>query len=155
MKELTRRYLVRAAITVALCSTWASLPTSAGDVTPAGTRVAIDGYDPVAYFTDGHPAKGSSSLSFLFDDAVYYFATAEHQKMFAADPDRYAPQYSGYCTAGVSIGVKAEADPQQWAISSGRLHVFASQKSRANFAEDSAGMIAKANANWAALKDQH
>jgi YHS domain-containing protein len=154
MSELTRRYLFRVAIAAVICDTWAYLP-AAGDGTKTATRVALDGYDPVAYFTDAHPVKGSSAFSFSFDEVVYYFASAEHQKMFSADPDRYAPQYSGYCTVGVSMGKKAEADPQVWAISNGRLFVFFNQNGHAVFAEDSAGIIVKANTNWSALKDQH
>jgi len=155
VNDLTRRCVFQAAIAAILCGTWPPLPAGAGDATPATARVAIEGYDPVAYFTDGHPVKGSSTFSFPFDDAVYYFASAEHHKMFSANPDRYAPQYSGYCTVGVSNGMKTEADPQQWAISNGRLHVFHSQKAHAVFAEDTAGTIAKADANWPAIKDRH
>jgi YHS domain-containing protein len=155
MNELARRCLLQAAIATILCGTWASLPASAGDATPVAPRVAIDGYDPVAYFTDGRPVKGSPTFSFTFDDAVYYFVSAEHQKMFAADPDRYAPQYSGYCTIGVSMGMKAQADPQRWAISNGRLYIFYDQESHTSFTQDSAGIIAKADTNWPALKGQH
>jgi YHS domain-containing protein len=151
--EMNRRCMVRAAVVTVFCGAWASSPATAGDATPAVTRVAIDGHDPVAYFTDGHPVKGSSNFSFAFADAVYYFASADHQKMFVADPDRYAPQYSGYCAVGVSLGVKAEADPQRWAISNGRLYVFSGQKPRAAFAENAAGVIANANTNWPGLKD--
>jgi len=155
MNELTRRRLFQAAIVTVFFGTWTRISPAAEDAKLATARVALEGYDTVAYFTDGHPVKGSSTFSFSFDDATYYFASAEHQKMFAADPDRYAPQYSGYCTVGVSNGMKTEADPQQWAISNGRLHVFHSQKAHAVFAEDTAGTIAKADANWPAIKDRH
>jgi YHS domain-containing protein len=152
MSELTRRCLFRVAIAAVICDTWAYLPAAAGDGTPAATRVAIDGYDPVAYFTDGHPIKGSSAFSFPFDDAMYYFASAKHQKMFAADPDRYAPQYSGYCAVAMSMGMKLEADPESWAISNGKLYVFHTKKGMSVFADDSARIITKADANW---QDQH
>jgi len=156
MNELTRRCLFQAAIAAAFYSRWAARPSVAAEDGNAATpRVAIDGYDPVAYFTDGRPIKGSAAFSLPFDEAVYYFANAEHQKMFAADPDRYAPQYSGYCTVGVSEGQKATIDPESWAISQGKLFVFHSKKALSLFAEDSAGIIAKADANWAALKAQH
>ena len=118
-------------------------------------RVAISGYDPVAYFTDGHPVKGSSAFSSTFDDALYYFASAEHQKIFAADPDRYAPHYSGYCAIGVSFGMKLEADPEAWAISDNRLYVFQNRQGIAVFAKNSAGIIAEADANWPSLKDRN
>ena len=155
MNELTRRRLFQAAIVIAFCGTWTCISPAADNAKLATARVALKGYDPVAYFTDGHPVKGSSAFSFPFDDAVYYFASAEHQKMFAADPDRYAPQYSGYCAAGLSMGMKAEVDPESWTISEGRLYVFYDKKGLSLFAEDSAGMIAKADTNWAALKGQH
>jgi hypothetical protein len=74
--------------------------------------------------------------------------------MFAADPDRYAPQYSGYCAMALSIGRKFEADPQSWAISNGKLYVFNAQKGMSVFAEDSGRIVANADANWAALKAQ-
>jgi YHS domain-containing protein len=152
MIELTRRFLVRAAIAAAFYGRWAAVAAEEGNA--ATPRVAIQGYDPVAYFTDGRPVKGSVAFSLPFDEAVYYFANAEHQKMFAADPDRYAPRFSGYCAAGLSIGVKVEADPEAWAISDGKLYVFSSRNGSALFAKDPAGTIAKADANWTTLKGQ-
>ena len=154
MNELTRRCLTQVAIATFLCGTWALLSVAVEDGQRT-VRVALEGYDPVAYFVDGHPVKGLSAFSFPFDDAVYYFASAEHQKMFAADPDHYAPQYSGYCAVALSMGMKLEVDPQSWAISNGRLYVFNGKRGLSLFAEDSAGIIAKADANWAALRTQH
>ena len=153
MNELTRRSLTLVAIATFLCGTGA--PLSVAEDGQQTARVALAGYDPVAYFVDGRPVKGSSAFSFTFDDAVYYFASAEHQKMFSTDPDRYAPRYSGYCAAALSMGMKLEVDPQSWTISNGKLYVFAGTKGSSLFAEDSAGTIAKADANWAALKAQH
>jgi len=155
MIELTRRFLVQAAIAAAFYGRWAARPSVAAEEGNAATpRVAIQGYDPVAYFTDGRPVKGSAAFSFPFDEAVYYFASAEHQKMFAANPDRYAPQFSGYCAAALSTGVEVEADPKAWVISDGKLYVFYSREASSRFAEDRAGMIAKAQANWTTLKDK-
>src|SRR5688572_28512084 len=74
---------------------------------PAGRRIALSGYDPVAYFTDGKPAKGAREHWHAFDDAVYLFRSAAHRNQFAAQPERYAPQYAGYCAGGVSKGYKA------------------------------------------------
>ena len=59
-------------------------------------RIALSGYDPVSYFTAGRPEKGSPEFAAPFDDATYWFKSAEHRAMFLADPDRYAPQYSGF-----------------------------------------------------------
>jgi YHS domain-containing protein len=153
MNDLSRRRLFPVAIATVLCGALARLPAGAGEGTRVTARVAISGYDAVAYFTDGHPVKGSAAFSSPFDDAVYYFASAEHQKIFAADPDRYAPHYSGYCAVGISVGFKVEADPEAWAISDGRLFVFQNKQGKAVFSADPAGIIAKADANWPALKE--
>jgi hypothetical protein len=116
-------------------------------------RIALDGYDPVAYFTDGRPIKGSQDFAFVFDDAVYYFTGADHRAMFAADPDRYAPRYSGYCAISVSMGAKVHADPEAWAISDGKLFVFGAKIGMEMFAHDPAGIVRQADANWPTLRD--
>ena len=152
MNELTRRRLTQITFAIFFCGAGVQVSGAAEDGQQTA-RVALHGYDPVAYFVDGQPVKGSAAFSFQFDDAVYHFASAEHQKMFAADPDRYAPQYSGYCAVALSFGGKFEADPHSWAISNGRLYVFQSEKGV--FAEDAAGIIAKADANWATVKAEH
>ena len=154
MNELTRRRMFQTAIATLFYGTGASLSVAGEDDKPVRARVAIEGYDPVAYFTDSRPVKGSPAFSSEFDDVVYYFVNAEHKKMFAADPDRYAPQYSGYCAAALSKGYKATIDPASWTISNGKLYVFHSKDGLSLFAEDSAGMIAKADAHWATLKAQ-
>jgi hypothetical protein len=69
---------------------------------PEGRRIALRGYDPVAYFADGRPAKGSPEFWSAFDDVVYLFRSAEHRDKFAAEPERFAPQYDGYCAGGIS-----------------------------------------------------
>lgn len=154
MNELTRRRLTQMTIAIFFCGAGAQVSGAAEDGQQTA-RVALEGYDPVAYFVDGHPVKGESAFSFTFDDAMYHFASAEHQKMFAADPDRYAPRYSGYCAVGLSLGMKLDVDPHSWVISNGKLYVFAGEEGKSRFAGDSAGTIAKADANWAALKAQH
>jgi hypothetical protein len=154
MNELTRRCLTQMMIATFLCGAGAQTSVAAEDGQQTA-RVALKGYDPVAYFVDGRPVKGVPAFSFTFDDAIYHFASAEHQKMFAADPDRYAPRYSGFCAVALSRGKKLEADPDSWVISNGQLYVFAFKEGPSLFAKDSAGTIAKADTNWAGLKVQH
>ena len=115
-------------------------------------RVALRGYDPVSYFTDGHPEKGASEFSFAFDDAIYWFKSSEHRAMFAADPVRYAPQYHGYCTLAASMGVKFEADPEAWTIFDGRLFVFGSTTGVSVFKQNPPAIVDKADANWEKLR---
>src|SRR5687767_15296042 len=75
-------------------------------------RVVLKGYDPVAYFTEGKPTKGEAKHAYDWDDGRYYFANARHRAMFAADPEKYAPQFGGYCTGSMSRGVRREGDPR-------------------------------------------
>ena len=93
-------------------------------------RVMLKGHDPVAYFTEGRPVKGSPQFAHDFDGDRYYFASAANRDKFAADPDRYAPQFGGYCATGIAFGKKAESDPTQWAIVEGKLYVFSSLEAR-------------------------
>src|ERR1700722_5985188 len=84
-------------------------------------KIAIKGYDPVAYFPDGKPIKGSAEFTFAYKDAVFEFASAEHQRLFAADPERYAPQFGGFCAFGTAQGHKADIDPAAFTIRDGKL----------------------------------
>jgi hypothetical protein len=121
---------------------------------PEDRRVALSGYDPIAYFDDGHPAKGSREFWYRFDDVIYIFRSADHRAKFAADPERYAPQFSGYCAGGVSKGYKAEPDPEAWLIANGKLFVFQFKDRVPFFKENIAEVAAKANANWPAVKSK-
>lgn len=106
-----------------------ALAASASTVALAdNVRIVLQGYDPVAYFTDGKPLKGDPQHSYDFDEGRYYFASAQHREMFAADPDRYAPQFGGYCTGSMSRNIRAEGDPNAWVIRDGRLYVFGTTK---------------------------
>ena len=153
MNQPSRRLVLQVAIGAAWCALGGVFSAAEAGSTKNETRIALDGYDPVAYFTDGRPVKGSEELAFAYDDAAYFFKTTEHRAMFAADPDRYAPQYAGYCTIAVSMGMKADPDPEAWVISDGKLFVFASKKRVPIFAQDPAAIVSKADANWTALRD--
>jgi YHS domain-containing protein len=109
--------------------------------------VSLKGHDPVAYFTDGRPVKGSTAINYDFDDARYLFSSPKNRDRFAASPDRYTPQYSGLCATGMAFGMKAEADPTVWKIVDGKLYVFSSTQAREKFEQD-ASMLAKSQQNW-------
>lgn len=109
--------------------------------------VSLKGHDPVSYFTEGRPVKGSPGINYDFDDARYLFSSQKNRERFAASPDRYTPQYSGLCATGMAFGMKAEADPAVWKIVDGKLYVFSSAQAREKFEQDSA-MLAKAQQNW-------
>jgi YHS domain-containing protein len=123
----------------------------AQSVQPAPSRLAIKGYDPVAYFTDSKATPGAPQYETTYDGARYRFASAQHLELFKADPDRYAPQFGGSCAAGIAAGVKFEAEPENWLIVDGRLFVFSSAKSLDSARADTAGMVAKGRENWKTL----
>ena len=89
--------------------------------------VAIKGYDPVAYFEPGRPIKGSDSISYEFDGTRYLFASQKNRELFAKDPDRYSPQFSGLCAANLAHGRKVEADPTAFIVRDGKLYLFQGQ----------------------------
>jgi YHS domain-containing protein len=109
--------------------------------------VSLKGHDPVAYFTEGRPVKGSDAINYDFDDARYLFSSQKNRELFASRPDRYTPQYSGLCATGMALGAKAEADPTVWKIVDGKLFVFSSSQAREKFEQDPA-LLAKAQQNW-------
>ena len=87
-------------------------------------RLAIQGYDAVAYFTMSKPMVGDPRYQYEWDDAVYRFVSAKHRKMFKADPEHYVPRYQGLCAMGLGVkGYKVVANPKYWVIHDGRLYV--------------------------------
>ena len=155
MASISRRSVL-ASFTVlsAIAPFGARLAAQSASPPAAAKRVALGGYDPVSYFTAGRPEKGSAAFPASFDDATYWFKNADHRAMFVADPDRFAPQYQGFCAMTVSRGAKAEADPEAWTIADGKLYVFGAKQGVAAFKERSAGVLAKARENWTVLRDR-
>lgn len=114
-------------------------------------RLVLKGYDPVAYFTEGKPVKGDPKFSHTWDEGRYHFANSKHRDMFAADPERYSPQFGGYCTGSMSRNVRNEADPDAWVIQDGKLYVFGQVKFK-HLAESDPNFISSrvenARKNW-------
>src|SRR5438105_14882041 len=87
-------------------------------------RLALKGYDPVAYFTEKRPMVGDPQYQYEWDGAVYRFASAEHLVLFKSDPDRFLPQYNNWCAASLAKGVKVYGNPAYWRVVDGRLYLF-------------------------------
>ncbi|MGD1924778.1 MAG: YHS domain-containing (seleno)protein [Paracoccaceae bacterium] len=109
---------------------------------------AIDGTDPVAYFTEGRPVEGSSDFTHEWNGAVWRFSSAENRDLFIADPAKYAPQYGGYCAWAVSQGYTASTDPDAWKIVDGKLYLNYNKDVQSTWEEDIPGHIASGDANW-------
>ena len=114
-------------------------------------RVVLKGYDPVAYFTESRPVKGAPEIKFDWDGGRYLFSNAGNRAKFASNPERYAPQFSGYCTGSMSHGRTLEADPEAWKIVDGKLYVFGQVKFKDMDATDP-GVYARAAKNWQQAK---
>ncbi|MDF1793865.1 MAG: YHS domain-containing (seleno)protein [Thalassobaculaceae bacterium] len=109
---------------------------------------AVDGYDPVAYFTDGKPVEGSSKFEAEYKGVTWRFVSAEHRDAFVANPAKYAPQYGGYCAWAVAQGYTAKGDPQNWRIVDGKLYLNYNASVQKKWMTDIPGNIKAGDANW-------
>ncbi len=126
-------------------------PALAGEIfTKNGA--AIDGTDPVAYFTQAKPVAGSPDFTAEWKGATWRFASAENLAAFQANPEKYAPQYGGFCAWAVSQGYTAKIDPDAWKIVDDKLYLNYSTGVQRRWAGDIPGNIAKADANWPDLR---
>lgn len=116
--------------------------------------LAIQGYDPVAFFTDGKPVKGDAKFPLRHNGALYYFTSKEHRDAFKADPAKYEPSFGGYCAYGVSRGKLVEIDVNAFQIVIGRLLLQYSKGVRDDFNKDAKGNLAKADTNWPTLLEK-
>ena len=142
--------LVLAAVAVAIMG--AAGPARAGTPGYPAGGAALDGYDAVAYFTDGKPVEGKAEYSHEWMGVTWRFASAKNRDAFAASPEAYAPQYGGFCAWAVSQGYTAKIDPAAWRIEGGRLYLNYSKSVQARWAQNIPGNIAKADGHWPTLK---
>jgi YHS domain-containing protein len=121
--------------------------------TGAFDDLAVQGYDPVAYFTDGKPVKGDKAFSTGYMGATFRFASAAHRDTFIANPEAYAPQYGGYCAWAVSQGYTAKGDARNWKIVDGKLYLNYNTSIQKKWEGDIPGFVSSANAHWPDLVD--
>jgi len=114
-------------------------------------RAAIRGYDPVAYFTQNKPVKGNAEHSLEYLGATWLFSTAEHKALFQANPEKYAPQYGGYCAYAVARKSTASIKPQYFTIHKDKLYLNYSKSVNVKWVKDKDGYIDDADSNWPAL----
>ena len=110
--------------------------------------LAVDGYDPVAYFTEGKPVAGRSDITHVWKGATWRFATTTNRDLFKAKPEAYAPQYGGYCAWAVAQGYTAKGDPKYWKVVDGKLYLNYDAGVQKNWEKDIPGHITNANRNW-------
>jgi YHS domain-containing protein len=113
--------------------------------------IALEGYDPVSYFTDGKPAKGDPKIEATYNGALYHFVSQEHRETFEKDPTKYVPAYGGYCGYAASIGKVRPANPLLWSIVDGQLIVQHTKGAVELWEKDVKGNKVKADKFWPKL----
>lgn len=113
--------------------------------------VILDGYDPVAFFTDNKPVKGNEQFQYTYDEAIYHFASKEHLDLFKASPEKYKPQFGAWCAYAVSLGRVAPIDVNTFSIVNGRLFIQHNQRAVNGWNKDVAGNIVLADKYWPAV----
>ena len=142
MHDLSRRSAIRGSILLL-----GSLAPASRSMAAENGPLAIKGYDPVAYFTDGMPVRGRPDIEYEWDERRYRFSRAEHRELFKTDPVRYAPQFANFCAMSLANGELVEADPESWLISDGKLYFFGKREGPELFRQNLSDNIAKANQN--------
>jgi hypothetical protein len=121
-------------------------------VVDRNSGLAIHGFDPIAYFTDGAPSVGRGEFEYRHADAVWRFRNSGNLAAFAADPDVYMPRFGGYDPMGVARGVAAAGDPRIFMIAGERLYLFHSPESKAAFAANGVRAVAAADEAWPSVQ---
>ncbi|MEZ5953062.1 MAG: YHS domain-containing (seleno)protein [Hyphomonas sp.] len=117
------------------------------------SNLAVQGYDPVAYFTDGMPVKGSDAFTTEYMGATFQFSSAANRDAFVADPAKFAPQYGGYCAWAMADGNYAKGDAKFWRIVDGKLYLNYNAGVQKKWVKDIPGFISKADTEWAERND--
>jgi len=115
--------------------------------------VAINGYDPVAYFAEGRPVPGDAGITLDWNGTTWRFASAANRDTFAAAPKRFAPQYGGYCAFAVANGYTASTDPDAFTVHEGKLYLNFNRRIRSRWERDIPGNVSRADANWPGVLD--
>jgi YHS domain-containing protein len=128
-----------------------SAPAGSDSAVPAvnaAEGIGLKGYDPAEYFINETPTKGSEQYSFAWKGVTYRFASAENLDRFKADPEKYLPQYGGYCAYAMSLDRIADIDPSRWAIVNGKLYLNNGFVAEKLWSINKTGNIASADRNW-------
>ncbi len=150
MNSISKYTTIFLLLLLSTLGTWAQENTSKDGV-------ALQGYDPVSYFTLKKPVVGIKSNAVKYNGAVYYFANTSTKELFKKDPAKYAPAYGGWCAYAMGkMGEKVEIDPLTYKIKNGKLLLFYNKyfnNTLEDWNEDEVGLYPKAEANWSRIKN--
>ncbi len=145
-----RRTFLGLALLAATASAWAGEPPQFTDILPG---VALGGYDATSYFS-GKPQEGDAAITENWQGATWRFASAANRDLFAASPEKYAPQYGGYCAYAAAKGSLASGDPLAWTVHNKKLYINYSSGVRKTWEKDIEGYVTKGDKNWPGLAGQ-
>lgn len=151
---LTRRSLLGVALLLPVAGTILRPALAQEPEVFAPGGLAISGYDPVAYFTEGHAVQGSANHALRWRGAMWYFVSARNMEDFEMNPAAYAPRYGGYCAYALAGGSIEPSSPEAFTIYKGRLYLANGDAARAIWRQDPDGNILKADANWPAILEK-
>ncbi len=117
-------------------------------------KVAIHGYDTVAYFTESKPMQGKDEFEEVWEDARWQFSSATNLELFKANPERYAPQFGGYCAGGLAVGEYADGDPKLFTIVDGKLYLIKNEHFLERWREAPEAHVEFAEYNWTNFRDE-
>ncbi len=115
---------------------------------------AIRGFDPVAFFTIGKAEKGLEEFAYNWKNATWLFSTKENREAFKANPEKYSPQYGGYCAYGTSDGHKAPTETDTWTVVNGKLYFNYNLKVKSLWTKNQDALISKADSIWPSIKNK-
>lgn len=115
-------------------------------------NLALKGYDPVAYFAEHRAVEGSKQFTLHYADATWRFSSSVNRDLFAQDPEKYMPQYGGYCAWGISQAKFFDGDPEVWKVVDGKLYVNYNKEIEKTWEQDIPGFIERADHNWPTLE---
>ncbi|WP_395339270.1 YHS domain-containing (seleno)protein [Ningiella sp. W23] len=124
------------------------------DVNANANDLAIQGYDTVSYFTDGAPVLGNANFTATYKNAIYQFASEEHRDLFRENPEKYAPQYGGYCAFGVTMDRKFDTDPTAFKIVDDKLYLNLNAQVQERWLTNVPEFISTADGNWGDIKSK-
>ena len=146
MKQTSRSFLTAALLIGPLVAR-----PSAVDPLNAKSGLAVRGYDVVAYFTESKPVRGSADFESVWMGAKWRFGTKENRDAFAQSPEKFAPQFGGYCAWAVGHNYTADADPEAWRIVDGKLYLNYNRSVQKQWEQNRTKWIEQGQRNWPGL----
>ena len=149
--NIVKPFLSGVALSIALAT---SAMAAGVELNASSTGLALQGYDPVAYFTESAPTKGNWKITTSYNEATYRFSSEENKIAFEKNPEAYLPEYGGYCAFGAAMGFKFDGDPTVWKIVDGELFLNISSDIQTRWEGDIPGFIEQADNNWETIADK-